>query len=76
MTQAELKSGVSNIVLRAQAAWRVAGRTARLACGIGDYEAYVSHRTATHPGDAVLTYEAFFRARQEARWGNGRFGCC
>jgi uncharacterized short protein YbdD (DUF466 family) len=72
----DLGNGVSRLVLRAQAVWRDAGRTARLACGIGDYEAYVAHRSATHPGEAVLSYAAFFRSRQDARYGAGAVRCC
>jgi uncharacterized short protein YbdD (DUF466 family) len=54
-------------------------RTARLMVGIPDYESYVAHRRATHPGLPVMTYEEFFVERQEARYGVslGRFrGCC
>ena len=56
-------------------------RTARLMIGIPDYEAYVAHRKATHPDLPVMTYEEFFRDRQDARYGAGRrsgrmFRCC
>ncbi|HXW24758.1 MAG TPA: YbdD/YjiX family protein [Xanthobacteraceae bacterium] len=57
--------------------WTV--RTARLMVGIPDYETYVAHRKANHPGQAVMTYEEFFVERQEARYAvsKGRFrGCC
>ena len=57
--------------------WTV--RTARLMIGIPDYETYVAHRKLTHPGEPIMTYEEFFRERQDARYsfGNGRFrGCC
>jgi uncharacterized short protein YbdD (DUF466 family) len=58
-------------------AWMV--QTARLMIGIPDYETYVEHRRTCHPGDPVMTYEEFFRERQEARYAvaKGRFrGCC
>jgi len=57
--------------------WTV--RTARLMIGIPDYDTYVAHRKLTHPGEPIMTYEEFFRERQDARYsfGNGRFrGCC
>ena len=57
--------------------WTV--RTARLMVGIPDYESYVAHRKANHPGLPVMSYEEFFVERQEARYGvsRGRLrGCC
>ncbi len=53
--------------------------TARLMVGVPDYETYVAHRRMNHPGMPVMSYEEFFRERQEARYavGKGRFrGCC
>ena len=53
--------------------------TARLMVGIPDYENYVAHRRQFHPHEAIMTYEEFFRERQEARYSvsKGRFkGCC
>ena len=57
--------------------WAV--RTARLMVGIPDYETYVQHRQQFHPKEPIMTYEEFFRERQDARYafGKGRFkGCC
>ena len=54
-------------------------QTARLMVGIPDYETYVEHRRKFHPGEPIMTYEEFFRERQEARYavGKGKFtGCC
>ncbi len=54
-------------------------RTARLMVGIPDYETYVKHRKQFHPKEPIMTYEEFFRERQDARYafGKGRFkGCC
>ena len=53
---------------------RIAGRaaaTARLMVGMPDYDAYVAHRTAAHPGEPVMSYEEFFRERQASRYGGG-----
>jgi len=47
--------------------------------GIPDYETYAEHQRTFHPDDPVMTYETFFRERQDARYavGRGRFrGCC
>jgi uncharacterized short protein YbdD (DUF466 family) len=57
----------------------LAARTARLMAGIPHYETYVNHRQTHHPGEPVMSYEEFFRNRQDARYsvGKGKFrGCC
>jgi len=54
-------------------------QTARLMVGVPDYQTYVEHRRMHHPEEPVMTYEAFFRERQNARYAvdKGRFrGCC
>jgi uncharacterized short protein YbdD (DUF466 family) len=59
--------------------WRRAVQTARLMIGVPDYDTYVAHRKARHPGEPVMSYTEFFRDRQNARYctGNGKFrGCC
>lgn len=49
----------------------------RLMVGLPDYDAYVAHMGRTHPGAPVMSYEQFFRERQQARYGKGkRGGCC
>jgi uncharacterized short protein YbdD (DUF466 family) len=68
-------------VLRPAAAWlRAAARrlaqTARLAVGVPDYQGYVAHRRAHHPDEPVMSYEAFFRDRQTARYKRGGSRCC
>ena len=54
------------------------GQTARLMIGLPDYDNYLNHMQANHPDQPVMTYEEFFRERQEARYGaNGRtVKCC
>jgi uncharacterized short protein YbdD (DUF466 family) len=57
--------------------WAV--RTARLMVGIPSYETYVEHRRLFHPDEPIMSYEEFFKERQDARYatGKGRFrGCC
>ena len=48
----------------------------RLMVGLPDYDAYLSHMRVTHPDRAPMSYEAFFRERQEARYGGGKGRCC
>ena len=59
---------------------RLAQRTraaAELVVGVPDYDAYLAHLAATHPGEAAMSREAFFRARQAARYGaGGGLRCC
>ena len=54
------------------------GQTARLMIGLPDYDNYLNHMQVNHPEKPVMTYEEFFRERQEARYGaNGRtIKCC
>ena len=51
-------------------------QTARLAIGIPDYDNYVAHRRAHHPGEPVMSQEAFVRERVEARYRRGSSRCC
>ena len=56
-----------------------AAKTARLMVGVPDYQDYVEHCKAFHPNEPIMTYEQFFRERQNARYayGKGNFrGCC
>ena len=61
-------------------AWRYLARSLkqslRLMVGLPDYDAYLSHMRVTHPDRAPMSYEAFFRERQEARYGGGKGRCC
>ncbi|WP_394791188.1 YbdD/YjiX family protein [Rhodoferax sp.] len=53
------------------------GQTARLMVGVPNYDTYVAHQRREHPDQPVMDYEAFFRERQEARYGGkGRIGRC
>ncbi|NMG74747.1 CstA-like transporter-associated (seleno)protein [Aromatoleum diolicum] len=52
------------------------GQAARLMVGLPDYDTYVAHVKATHPDRPVMSYEEFFRERQEARYGGGTGRCC
>ena len=56
--------------------WRRLAQAGRLAIGVPDYETYVRHRRERHPGEPVMTYEEFFRNRQDAKYGRGSTRCC
>lgn len=67
------------VIRRVRLVCEMAQQTARLMVGVPDYDTYVAHRRANHPDAPIMTYEEFFRERQEARYavGKGRFrGCC
>lgn len=57
---------------------RAVRQTANLMVGLPDYDAYVAHRRLQHDGAEVMTREAFFRDRQDRRYGvgGGGFRCC
>ncbi|MDM8354656.1 YbdD/YjiX family protein [Pandoraea communis] len=55
---------------------RYLGQAMRLMVGLPDYETYVAHMHATHPDQEAMSYEAFFRERQEARYGGKSGGRC
>lgn len=48
----------------------------RLMVGVPDYDTYVAHVRRTHPDREPMSYEAFFRERQQARYGGGTGRCC
>jgi len=52
-------------------------RVVRAMLGTGDYDAYLRHMGQHHPDRPAMSRAAFFRDRQEARYG-GRSGgrCC
>jgi len=51
-------------------------QTARLMVGMPDYDAYCRHMAEHHPDAAPMTRAAFFRDRQQARYGSGGGRCC
>ncbi|KQQ88997.1 YbdD/YjiX family protein [Massilia sp. Leaf139] len=57
-------------------AGRYLGQSMRLMVGLPEYDTYLAHMEREHPGKPAMTYEEFFRERQEARYGSGRSGGC
>lgn len=45
------------------------GQAAKMMIGVPDYDNYVEHIRQTHPEQTPMTYEEFFRERQDARYG-------
>ena len=52
------------------------GQSMRLMVGLPEYDTYLAHMEREHPDQTAMTYEEFFRERQEARYGSGRSGGC
>jgi uncharacterized short protein YbdD (DUF466 family) len=59
--------------------YRMAAQTAYLMVGLPDYATYVEHRRRHHPGEPVMSRDAFFRDCQTRRYapaaGRG-MRCC
>ena len=51
-------------------------QSARLMCGVPDYDTYLAHMQAKHPDKAAMNYEEFFLNRQDARFGASNTRCC
>ncbi|WP_176592643.1 YbdD/YjiX family protein [Sphingobium sp. EM0848] len=49
---------------------------ARMMVGMPDYDAYLRHMADHHPESAPMDRVAFFRERQEARYGGKNGGKC
>ena len=47
-----------------QRVWRRLVQTARLCCGVPDYDNYVRHLLENHPERPVPDYATFFRQRR------------
>ena len=56
--------------------WRRLLQTARLSCGVPDYEVYVAHLRHHHPERKIPSYAEFFRDRQAARYKGTGGRCC
>lgn len=57
-------------------AGRYLGQSMRLMIGMPEYDVYVAHMKEAHPDKEIMSYEAFFRERQEARYGGKINRCC
>lgn len=50
--------------------------TAHLMVGLPDYQRYVAHRRARHPGEPVMSRSEFVRERSDHRYGGRGAGRC
>jgi uncharacterized short protein YbdD (DUF466 family) len=57
-------------------AGRYLAQSFRLMVGLPNYDAYLAHMAVTHPDQKAMTYEEFFRERQQARYGGMSGRCC
>jgi uncharacterized short protein YbdD (DUF466 family) len=57
-------------------AGRYLGQSMRLMVGLPEYDTYLAHMERNHPDQPAMSYEEFFKERQEARYGSGKSGCC
>ncbi|HEX8873652.1 MAG TPA: YbdD/YjiX family protein [Nitrosospira sp.] len=57
-------------------AGRYVSQSLRLMVGVPEYDIYVMHMRDKHPGQPVMSYEKFFRERQEARYDGKVSRCC
>ncbi len=56
---------------------RQLSQSMRLMVGVPEYSTYVDHMKMAHPDQSIMSYEEFFRERQEARYGSkGRLNRC
>ncbi len=56
--------------------WRALADTGRLMVGVPSYRTYVEHMASAHPDRPVMSESAFFRDRQQERYGGRNGGRC
>lgn len=56
--------------------WQALADMGRLMVGVPSYRAYRAHMATAHPDEPVMSETAFFRNRQEARYGGRNGGRC
>lgn len=59
-----------------RAVFELTSRTGRLMVGLPDYDDYLAHMAARHPNEPAMDRIAFFRERQQARYGGKGGGRC
>lgn len=77
-SQGETERSDAHVGETARRLFKSFATTARLMVGVPDYDAYVRRRRELHPGEPIMSYEAFFRERQESRYGTngGKISRC
>jgi len=69
-------AGVLPLLPRLGAIAGACARTLRAVIGAPDYERYLAHMRACHPGAEPLARDAFARERLEARYSRPGSRCC
>ncbi|HKG94759.1 MAG TPA: YbdD/YjiX family protein [Gemmatimonadaceae bacterium] len=64
------------LALRASRAMRTLARILRAVAGVPDYDCYVAHMRARHPGCALLSEDEFVRRRLDERYARPGSRCC
>lgn len=59
-----------------RARWRAVCGTCRQVFGIPDYDRYLAHAEALHPGSPVLTRAEYCARAIDRRYGKGGMRCC
>jgi len=57
-------------------AWHEVRSTLKQICGMPDYERYLAHRRARHPGEPVLSRKAHYLDFVQRRYAGGGSRCC
>jgi len=55
---------------------RTLARILRAVAGVPDYDCYVAHMRARHPGCALLSEDEFVRRRLDERYARPGSRCC
>lgn len=56
---------------------RQLSQSLRLMVGVPEYSTYFDHMKNAHPDQPIMSYQEFFRERQETRYGgNGKINRC
>ena len=56
--------------------WRDFCSACRQVFGMPDYDRYLAHAAVTHPGQPVMTRDAYCALAIERRYGGGAGKCC
>jgi uncharacterized short protein YbdD (DUF466 family) len=76
MKRTQITTALHAFSLALHKGWKRAVQTARLSCGVPDYDVYVKHLREHHPDREAPSYQAFFRERQVARYKGTGSRCC
>ena len=76
LPETERDARAVTLATRIRHGWALLVHAGRMLVGMPDYDTYLAHLRAHHPGREPMSREQFFRSRQEARYGGGTGRCC